>query len=91
MRTAVLWVVLHAVVALASAQAGFAPASESLLGAVVIAIYLLAVILIALRVEMGRRSELVFLANLGFSFLDVSLVVAAVCASLEITLSLALA
>ena len=49
------------------------------------------VILVLLRLEMARRSELIFLANLGYSFLHVGLVVAVECVLLEAVLRIALA
>ena len=44
---------------------------------------------LVVRVEMGRRSEIVFLANLGHSFRRIALVVVGECFVLEATLRVA--
>lgn len=48
--------------------------------------FLIAVIVLAVRLEMGRRSEIVFLANLGHSFRKIALLVVGACLILEIGL-----
>ena len=52
--------------------------------------FLIAVIVLVVRVEMRRRSEIVFLANLGHSFRGIALMVVAECLVLEATLRLAI-
>ena len=39
--------------------------------------------LVVIRVDMGRRSELVFLANLGHSFVGIAAAVVVECLALE--------
>ena len=51
----------------------------------------MAVIVFVVRVEMARKSELLFLANLGHSFRRISLVVCGECLVLEVGLRLAVA
>ena len=53
-------------------------------------LFLIAVIVLVVRLEMRRRSEIVFLANLGHSFRGIALVVVAQCLVLEATLRLAI-
>ncbi len=88
-RAVVLWVALRIFAGLGSAGME-ASLSDALIGPSLAAFYLFAVILVVLRLEMARRSELIFLANLGYSFLHVSLVVAATCVALEAILRIAL-
>jgi hypothetical protein len=45
-------------------------------------------VLIAVRVDMGRRSELIFLANLGHSFVGIATGIVAECLALEALLRL---
>ena len=85
-RTTVLWVFLRCATGVLSAateaqlsgtgwEGADAPLSQALAGPMT-AFALFAVILLLLRLEMARRCELVFLANLGYSFRHVGLVVA---------------
>jgi hypothetical protein len=53
-------------------------------------LFLIAVIVLVVRLEMRRRSEIVFLANLGHSFRGIALVVVVECLVLEATLRLAI-
>ncbi len=59
------------------------PFPQSLIPSPIGTVFLIAVIVIVVRLEMGRRSEIVFLANLGHSFRRISLVVIAGCLVLE--------
>ncbi len=52
-------------------------------------IFLIAVIVLGVRLEMRRRSEIVFLANLGHSFHRIALVVVGECLVLETSLRVA--
>ncbi len=54
-------------------------------------LWIMGVIVLVLRVEMGSKSELVFLANLGHSFSRVALVACGECLVLEVGLRLAVA
>jgi hypothetical protein len=47
------------------------------------ALLVLLPVLVVIRVDMGRRSELVFLANLGHSFVGIAAVVVVECLALE--------
>jgi hypothetical protein len=84
-RVAVLWVVLRSVAVLSAVGLG-ASLSEAVAGTPLGAFYLLVIILVALRLEMARRSELIFLANLGYSFLNVSIIAIVQCVSLDAVL-----
>ncbi len=88
-RSVVLWVALRGFAGLGSAGMG-ASLPQALIGPSLAAFYVFAVVLLVIRIEMARRSELIFLANLGYSFLHVSLVVAATCVGLEAILRIAL-
>ena len=68
-----------------------APSAPSLVSPLLGILWIMGVIVLVLRVEMGRKSELVFLANLGHSFRRIALVVCAECLVLEVGLRLAVA
>lgn len=87
MRAALLWGFLHAVTSIGSAAEGV-PYPQAIVGSSVIALPLYAAVLIVMRVELWRRSELVFLANLGCSFRRVAAFIALVCGTLEVALRL---
>jgi hypothetical protein len=54
-------------------------------------VWLIAVIVLAMRMEMGRRAELLFLANLGHSYRRIGLLVIGECLVLEASLRMAVA
>jgi hypothetical protein len=83
LRAAVLWVGLRAFSGWFTAELLQIPITRVLINSTLASLVLYLVILLPLRIEMARRSELVFLANLGYSFLHVSLIVGAECIVLE--------
>ncbi len=66
------------------------PLPQSLIANPVGTLFLIAVIVLVVRLEMGRRSEIVFLANLGHSFSRIALVVVGECLVLEASLRVAI-
>ncbi len=89
-RVLVLWLVLHAATSYGAALGTEAPPfPQSLVANQVATIFLIAVIVLAVRLEMGRKSEIVFLANLGHSSRKIVLVVIAECLVLEAGLRVA--
>ena len=90
MRVLILWMFLRGVAA-AGSSAMDIPFPASVVGRPIGTLWLIAVILLVVRVEMWRKSELVFLANLGFSFRRVTLMVLGECLILEVGLRVALA
>jgi hypothetical protein len=89
-RAALLWAFLH-VVSLIGGTEGGVPSQGSAAGTLPAAALILAVVLIVMRIELWRRSEIVFLANLGCSFNRVALFVGLECAVLETALRLTVA
>ena len=89
-RVLVLWLFLHGVSAVGSSPAP-AASPQSPVGSPITILWIMAVIILVLRVEMGRRSELLFLANLGHSFRRIALVICVECLVLEVGLRLAVA
>ena len=87
-RVALLWLFLRGATGLGSAGSGD-PFPESLAGPPITAPFLVSAIVLVLWVEMRRRSELVFLANLGHSFGRIAVFVAAECFAFEVALRLA--
>lgn len=82
-----LWILLRIAVTVGSS--GFpATSSNPLLAALLLGSLSIVVIATVLWIEMARRGELVFLANLGFSFAHTVVTVSAVCVSLEILTAL---
>ena len=63
--------------------------AQSFVGPVPSVLWIVGVIVLVLRVEMGRKSEIIFLANLGHSFRRIALVAACECLLLEIGLRMA--
>ena len=66
------------------------PFPQSLIANQVGTFFLIVVIVLVVRLEMGRRSEIVFLANLGHSFRRIALVVVGECLVLEAALGVAI-
>jgi hypothetical protein len=66
------------------------PPSQSLITNPGSTLFLISVIVLAVRLELGRRSEMVFLSNLGHSFRGIALVVVAECLVLEAGLRVAI-
>ncbi len=88
-RVLVLWLFLHAASSYGSTAIVGTPFPQSLISSPIGTLFLIAVIILVVRVEMGRRSEIVFLANLGHSFRRIALVVVGVCLLLEASLRMA--
>ena len=90
LRVLALWLFLHA-----ASSAGAAvlevPYPQSVVPTASGTIFLIAVILLVVRVEMGRKSEIIFLANLGHSFRGISLVAVLECLAFEVVLRVAVA
>ena len=62
------------------------PYPESLVGSPIGTLFLIAVIVFVVRVEMWRKSEILFLANLGYSFRRIALLSLGECLLLEVGL-----
>ena len=88
-RVLVLWLFLHAATGYGLTAMIETPFPQALIPSPVATSFLIAVIILVVRVEMGRRSEIVFLANLGHSFRRIALVVVGECFVLEATLRVA--
>lgn len=86
LRVALLWLFLHAVAWVGPDGGGATP-----LGPPASALLVCAAVLVVMRVELWRRSETVFLANLGCPFARVAGFVIAECTALEMIGRLALA
>jgi hypothetical protein len=65
--------------------------AQAFVGPLPSVLWIVGVIVLALRVEMGRKSELLFLANLGHSFRGMALVMVGECLVLEVGLRVAVA
>jgi len=88
-RVLVLWLFLHAASGYGSTAIVGTPFPQSLISSPIGTLFLIAVIILVVRVEMRRRSEIIFLANLGHSFRRISLVVVGECLLLEASLRVA--
>ena len=88
-RVLVLWLFLHAATGYGLTAMIETPFPQALIPSPVGTSFLIAVIILVVRVEMGRRSEIVFLANLGHSFRRIALVVVGECLVLETSLRVA--
>ena len=88
-RVLVLWLFLHAASSYGSTAIIGTSFPQSLISSPIGTFFLIAVIILVVRVEMRRRSEIVFLANLGHSFRRISLVVVGECLLLEAGLRVA--
>lgn len=87
LRTALLWLFIRGAAWVGSAAAEI-PYPLSLEGPPLSALFVYVAVLIAVRVEIGRRSERIFLFNLGYSFGQLAIFVAAECAILEVAMRL---
>ena len=67
------------------------PYPQSLIGRPMGTLWLIAAIILVVRVEMWRRSETLFLANLGYSFRRIALATFCECMLLEVGLRVAVA
>ena len=83
MRVLILWLFLHGASGLGSTAMLDTPFPQSLIPSPTGTLFLIAVIVVVVRLEMGRRSEIVFLANLGHSSGKIALLVATACLVLE--------
>ncbi len=88
-RVLILWLVLHAAASFGATVMMETPFPESVIPNPISTLFLIAVVTLAVRVEMGRRSEIVFLANLGHSSRKIALVVIGECLVLEAGLRMA--
>ncbi len=88
-RVLVLWLFLHAASGYGSTAIIGTPFPQSLIASPIGTLFLIAVIILVVWVEMRRRSEIVFLANLGHSVRRISLVVVGECLVLEASLRVA--
>ena len=86
MRVLILWLFLHGASGWGSTAMLDTPFPQSLIPSPTGTIFLIAVIVVVVRLEMGRRSEIVFLANLGHSSGKIALLVVGACILLEIGL-----
>lgn len=89
-RAALLWAFLHAASSLGGDAEGV-PFRQSLVGPPPVAVLVCAVVLVVMRVELWRRSESVFLANLGCSFTRIAAFIVLECIMLESLLRLTFA
>lgn len=64
--------------------------SSGSLGSFVLALLVAPIVVAVMFIDMGRRSELIFLANLGRSFQGISFLIVAICVLLEVGLRFAL-
>jgi len=88
LRVVVLWFFLRGVSSAGSAALQV-PYPQSLIGRPIGAVWIVAVIILLVRVEMWRRREIVFLANLGYSFFRIAMVIVGACVLFEIGLRVA--
>ena len=91
LRVLVLWLFLHAVSWMGSSVAPGVQVPGSWIGGLVSTTWQIALVVFVIRVEMGRKSEIIFLANLGYSFRGIALLVACECLLVEGGLRLAAA
>ncbi len=83
LRVLVLWLFLHGASSWGSTALQDIPFPQSLIPSPSGTVFLIAVIVLVVRLEMGRRSEIVFLANLGHSSGKIALLVVGACLVLE--------
>jgi len=89
-RVLVLWLFLHAAGGSGAIMMAGTPLPLSLILNAGSTFFLIAVIVLVIRLELRRRSEIIFLANLGHSFRTISLVVVGECLLLEAGLRVAI-
>ena len=94
-RVVLLWAFIRLVTLGGAAMTGV-PSSVALdtgrglpLGPFALALLVIPVVLAMIHVDLFRRSEVLFLANLGVSLRRLSLLVAGVCVALEVALRIA--
>ena len=87
-RVALVWLLLRAAAAMGSAGMRI-PFPEALTGPLMTVPVVVLLVIFAVCVEMRRRAELVFLANLGYSFGRIAALIAAQCLVLEAVMRLA--
>ena len=88
LRVLVIWLFLHGASFAGSSSSGL-PYPESLVGNPMGTLFMIAVIIFVVRVEMWRKSEILFLANLGYSFQRIALLAVGECLLLEVGLRVA--
>ena len=89
LRAFLLWAFVRGVTSAGASMNGTPYPRAALVGPTVF-VAVLAVVLFVMWIEMGRRAEHLFLANLGRSFRHVALLVTVECAALEIVVRLTL-
>jgi hypothetical protein len=88
MRVALVWSLLRVAAAVGSAGMEV-PFPEALTGSLTTVPLIVVLVIFAVCIEMGRRAELVFLANLGYSFSHIAALIAVQCLVFEAVLRLA--
>jgi hypothetical protein len=86
-RAAVLWIVLRIALTIGSTGGAGGEANPLVLGTLLSSVSIV-IIATVLWIEMARRGESVFLANLGYSFRHTILIVSVQCVTFEIVLGL---
>ena len=86
-RVTLVWLLVRSAAAFASAGYGI-PYPESVTGPLTTVPVVVGAVIVAVRFEMWRRSELVFLANLGHSFKQTATLAAAQCLVFEVVMRL---
>ena len=86
-RATVLWVFLRIALTIGSTGGAGGAANPFVLGTLLSSVSIV-VIATVLWIEMARRGETVFLANLGYSFRHTILIVSVVCVAFEIVAGL---
>ncbi len=86
-RVTLVWLLIRAAAAIGSAAYGI-PYPESVTGPLSTVPVVVFAVIVAVRFEMWRRSELVFLANLGHSFGRTAALVTAQCLAFEVVMRL---
>jgi hypothetical protein len=85
-RVVLVWAFLRAMSLVgASAEAG-----TTVLGPLPVALLVAPIVVVVMFIDMTRRSELIFLANLGRSFRGMTLVILAICVLAETVLRLSI-
>lgn len=81
-RVVVLWLFFRGVSTF-GAVAERVPHHEALVGSPTLPLWVTLAVVLVVRIDMGRRAELVFLGNLGHSFRRIGLWAAFLCVCLE--------